>query len=262
MDEGRRAKLRETQAQFGRQARRYADSALHRRGESLQTLLTLAAVQPQERVLDVGTGAGFTALRLSEQAGLVLAADPTRQMLDEARRLEAEAGNGQRIQWSMATAETLPLTGRSVDVIACRYASHHFQDLPLALREFERALRPGGRLVLCDVVAPESPEMVRLMNHLERTRDGTHVWNYPLSQWREELLPAAGLRAVEVVKGKNPQLFSEWVHRAGTPPGAVQELLGVFSSATAEARDAFEVRWAGAELYFSWDNAVILAKRP
>src|SRR3990172_13250241 len=104
MDEGRRAKLRETQAQFGRQARRYADSALHRRGESLQTLLTLAGVQPQERVLDVGTGAGSTALRLSGQAGLVLAADPTRQMLDEARRLESEAGNGQRGQWSVGAA--------------------------------------------------------------------------------------------------------------------------------------------------------------
>ena len=82
MDDRRRAKLRETQAQFGRQARRYAESALHRRGESLQTLLTLAEVQPQERVVDVGTGAGFTAQRLSEQAGVVLATDPTRQMLD------------------------------------------------------------------------------------------------------------------------------------------------------------------------------------
>ncbi len=253
--------LRQTQEQFGRQARRYAESALHRRGPTLETILRLAGVQAQERALDVGTGAGFTAFALAAAAGPLIAIDPTGEMLAEARRLAGERGLSGRIEWTKATAEALPLTPACLDVITCRFASHHFQDLRLALGEFARALRPGGRAIICDVVAPEPAAMVELMNRLEKVRDPTHVWNYTLSQWRRELLPGAGLRAREVVQGKNPQLFSEWVHRAGTPGAAVQELLQMFSSASKEARRAFDIRWQGAEIYFSWDNAVILTTK-
>ena len=65
-----------------------------------------------------------------------------------------------------------------------------------------------------------------------------------------------------MVKGKSRQLFSEWVHRAGTPAATAQELIGIFSSANEKACQSFEIRWDGAEIYFSWDNAVILAARP
>lgn len=254
--------LWETQRQFTRQARRYAQSTLHRHGETLETVLRLAAVRPHEQVLDVGTGAGFTAFALAPAAGLVIATDPTRQMLEQARRLAQEARLSERIRWAMAAAEALPIASGSLDIVTCRFATHHFHDLPLALKEFARALRLGGRAVICDVVAPESEAMIRLMNELEQKRDPTHVWNHPLSQWREELLSAAGLRLLEVAQGKSQQLFSEWVHRAGTPAATVQELIEIFSSANREARQTFEIRWEGAEIYFSWDNAVILAARP
>ncbi len=254
--------LRQTQEQFGRQARRYADSILHRRGETLETVLRLAALGAADRALDVGTGAGFTAFAAAPLAGLVIAADPTVEMLAEARRLAPEMRRTEAIQWALAAAETLPLASGSLDVITCRFASHHFHDLALALREFARVLRPGGRAVICDVVAPAPAAMMRLMNDLEKKRDPTHVWNHPLSRWRQQLLPAAGLRVAEVVQGKNPQLFSEWVHRAGTPAPAVQQLLEMFSAAGDEGRRAFDVRWDGAEVYFSWDNAVILALKP
>ncbi|HEU4760152.1 MAG TPA: methyltransferase domain-containing protein [Dehalococcoidia bacterium] len=253
--------LRDTQAQFGRQARHYAQSTLHRRGETLDTILELATVQRDERVLDVGTGAGFTAFALAPLAGRVLATDPTPEMLAEARRLAAQAGRAEAVEWALCAAESLPLADASVDLLTCRYASHHFHDLPKALREFARVLRPGARAVICDVVAPETAPIIELMNALEVKRDPTHVWNYPLSHWRNELLPKAGLQPRKVVRGKNPQLFSEWVHRAGTAAEAIPELIEMFTKAPEEARQAFAVRWDGAEIYFAWDNVVILAMR-
>lgn len=99
------------------------------------------------------------------------------------------------------------------------------------------------------------------MNKLEQLRDPSHVWDYPVSQWRQELLPAAGLELVEVVAGKNPQLFSEWVHRAGTPPAAVEQLVRLFAEASQEARPPFDVQLEGVEIFFSWDNATILATK-
>jgi hypothetical protein len=110
-------------------------------------------------------------------------------------------------------------------------------------------------------VAPEAPAIVELMNEMEQIRDSTHVWDYPLSQWRERLLPAAGLKVQKVVLGKSPQLFSEWVQRAGTPREAAQQLIEMFTTASAEVRAAFQVRRERAEILFSWDNATILATK-
>lgn len=64
-----------------------------------------------------------------------------------------------------------------------------------------------------------------------------------------------------MVAGKNPQLFSEWVQRAGTPPEAVEQLVRLFAEASREAQPPFDVRLEGAEIFFSWDNATILATK-
>lgn len=260
--EAGRPTARDTQSQYARQAPRYAESSLHRSGESLETVRRLAAASATDTILDVGTGAGFTAFAVAADAAAAVAADLTREMLDQARRLARERQLDSKVECAVAAAEDLPFAEGSFSVVTSRYASHHFHDLPRALRELARVMQRGGRLVLCDVIAPEGPGMVELMNDLEQVRDPTHVWDYPLSRWRQELLPAAGLEIRDVIEGKNPQLFSEWVDRAGTPPEAVEQLVEMFAAASPEARQAFEVRWDGAEMFFSWDNATILATKP
>lgn len=258
---GRPSSLRLTQEQFSRQARRYAESSLHRRGQSLETVVELAAPKQGQRVLDVGTGAGFTAFALASQAGPVMAIDLAAAMLTQARRLAAELDPKRKLQWGLAAAEKLPFADNSFDIVSSRFASHHFLDMSGAVGEFARVAKPGGRVIICDVVAPESPALVALMNELELRRDPTHVWDYPLSSWRG-ILARVGLEVKGIVQGKNRQLFSEWVHRAGTPPSVVQELIEMFASASEEARRAFDIRWEGAEIYFTWDNAVICAVKP
>jgi ubiquinone/menaquinone biosynthesis C-methylase UbiE len=252
---------RDTQDQYARQAQLYAESSLHRRGESLEAVRQLAAATAADTVLDLGTGVGFTAFTVASDAGRVIAADLTPEMLAQAQGLARERRLEETVEWILAAAERLPLADNSVPVITCRYASHHFHDLARALRELARVIQPGGRVVLCDVIAPEAPGMGELMNEWEQVRDPTHVWDYRLSQWREELLPAAGFQVQDLVRGTNPQLFSEWVHRAGTPGEAVNQLIEMFATTSEEARREFEVRWEGAEIFFSWPNATILATK-
>ena len=256
-----RPSARDTQNQYARQAERYAESSLHRRGESLEAVHRLAAATSADTVLDLGTGTGFTAFAVAGDAARVIAADLTPEMLELARRLARERGLDAKLEWTLSAAESLPFRDDSIPVITCRYASHHFHDLPRALRELARVTQPRGRVVICDAVAPEAPGLTELMNELEQIRDPTHVWDYPISQWLQELLPAAGLEVRDVVRGKNPQLFSEWVGRAGTPREAVDRLVQMFTTASEEARTAFEVRREGAEILFSWPNATILATK-
>jgi ubiquinone/menaquinone biosynthesis C-methylase UbiE len=259
--DGPRPSARDTQAQYARHARRYAESGLHRRGDSLETVRALAAATPADLALDIGTGTGFTAFALAGDGARVLAVDLTPEMLAEGRRLAAEMELEAKLNWLLTAAERLPFPDGAFPIITCRYASHHFHDLPRALAELARVARPGGRVVLCDVVAPEAPQLVQLMNRLERLRDPTHVWDYPVSQWRQDLMPAAGLEVAEVIPGTNPQLFSEWVHRSGTPPDAVEQLVKLFEEASREAQPPFAARLEGAEIFFSWDNVTILATK-
>src|SRR3990172_8695967 len=89
-----RPSARDTQAQYARHARRYAESGLHRRGESLETVRSLAAATPADRALDIGTGTGFTAFALAGDGAHVLAVDLTPEMLAEGRRLGGGVGVG------------------------------------------------------------------------------------------------------------------------------------------------------------------------
>jgi ubiquinone/menaquinone biosynthesis C-methylase UbiE len=252
---------RDTRDQYARQAACYAESSLHSSSESLDTVRHLAAASGADIALDVGTGAGFTAFILAADARRVVAADLTPEMLEQAQRLALEKGLGAKTEWTVAAAESLPFRNGSFDVVTCRYASHHFHDLPRALRELARVTQPDGRIVLCDVVAPECPGLVDLMNKLEQVRDPTHVWDYPPSEWRNRLLPAAGLAVRKIVAGRNPQLFSDWVHRAGTSRPAVKQLTQMFRDATNEAQRSFDIRVESSEILFSWDNATILATK-
>lgn len=249
--------LRGTQRQFARQAQRYAESSLHARGDTLRNIVDLASPQGGEVVLDVGTGAGFTAFSLAPATNLVVATDITREMLETARRLASERGLP-NLQWALVAAEALPFGDGVFDLVTCRFASHHFVDLRGAMREFARVTKPGGRVMICDSVAPEGME--EFMNQLEVQRDRTHIWDYPASAW-PGIMEQAGLRVREMAQGKNPQEFSDWVQKAATPAEDVHALLRMFTFATPAQQEAFRIRWEGDKLLFEWDNAVILATK-
>lgn len=260
-DDRARPTARDTQAQYGRQAAHYTTSVPHATGDALAAILALAAPAETDTALDVGTGTGFAAFEIATAARRVVAGDLTREMLAQARKLSRERGLEGKIDLMLLAAERLPFRDSSLPIITSRTASHHFHDLPAALTEVARVLASDGRFVLCDTVAPESSEMVELMNDWEVRRDPTHVWNYPVSQWREELLTAAGLKVVEVVTGTTPLLFDDWVRRSGTPEDVAEALRREYEEASAEAKAAFEIETAEGKLRFSWPNATILATK-
>jgi demethylmenaquinone methyltransferase/2-methoxy-6-polyprenyl-1,4-benzoquinol methylase len=113
--------------------------------------LSSAGLQPGMQVIDVGTGTGLVAreaARLVGPRGSVLGVDPSAAMLANAR---AVAG----LRLAEGRAESIPAPDGAADFLCMGYALRHISDLSVAFREFERVLRPAGRLCLLEITRPE-----------------------------------------------------------------------------------------------------------
>jgi SAM-dependent methyltransferase len=100
-------------------------------------------------VVDVGTGSGVLALGALERwpGARVVGTDPSTGMLEMARlRAARHPGDGDRLMWLTAPADTLPLPDGAADLVVSSFALQLVPDRPAALREAHRILRPGGRL--------------------------------------------------------------------------------------------------------------------
>jgi ubiquinone/menaquinone biosynthesis C-methylase UbiE len=250
--------MQSSQEQFGRQAAFYSISAVHAQGDSLDFVRELAALTGAERVLDVATGTGFTAFALAPAAASVVASDLTVQMLREARTIATDRDLLDVVSFALAAAEALPFADAAFDVVTCRVAPHHFLDIRAAIGEWARVVRPGGRVIVADTVAPEDAAVAAFMNELELRRDPSHICDYTPSQWRA-MLAGAGLTVRDERTGHTPLEFRDWVRRSGTPPEQVAALHRMLGSATAEATALLSIRPENDTFYFGWENHTFLA---
>ena len=116
-------------------------------------IVELAQPQPDDVAVDLGAGTGLLALALAAQTAEVVAVDISPRML--ARLDAAAADEGIRnLRTLEADLRRLPLDDESATLVVSNYAFHHLDDAgkELALSEARRVLRPGGRLVVCDMM--------------------------------------------------------------------------------------------------------------
>jgi len=158
--------------QFGSHASAYVNSETHARGASLQRLIDLVQPQPDWHALDIATGAGHTALAFAPYLAYVTATDITPQMLQQAQKLAADR-HLSNITIETADAEALPYHDDSFDLVTCRIAPHHFNDIPLFLAGSTRVLRQGGLLAVVDNIVPAGPAG-DYVNAFEKLRDPSH----------------------------------------------------------------------------------------
>ena len=107
-----------------------------------ERLRAAAAIRPGERVLDIGCGAGQTAIEATRAGGRVLGVDVSPRMLERARQ-RAQGG----VELVLGDAQTHPFERASFDVAISRCGLMFFADPMAAFRNIAGALRPGGRLV-------------------------------------------------------------------------------------------------------------------
>jgi arsenite methyltransferase len=176
----------------------------------------IAELKSGERVLDLGSGAGFDAFLAARQVGevgSVIGVDMTAEMIAKAR---ANIGKTdlRNVEFRLGEIEHLPIADVSVDVIMSNCVINLSTDKAAVFREAFRVLAPGGRVAISDIVAiREIPDAVR--NDLEAYAGC--VSGAALVADVEALLRAAGFRNVQVeLKGNSAALVEGWSPGAET----------------------------------------------
>jgi SAM-dependent methyltransferase len=173
---------------WSKRAELYRQSEAHREGEDLDLFVEWAEGRT---VLDVATGGGHVAQRMREAGHEVVTCDP-------APGMQADV---------VCSAEDLPFADASFDIVTCRVAAHHFEDVPRAVGEMARVSRDL-------VLVADNLHLGDTVEEAEKLRDPTHVRCYGEDEWRG-FFEDAGLTVDDIQRFDKRIELEPWLERAG-----------------------------------------------
>ena len=180
-------------------------------------------------------------------------------MIGVARDRAADMGLA-NLAYLIGDVHALPLPPASLDLVTCRIAPHHFHDVGGFLCEAARILKPGGRLVVEDSLAPDEPAVAGFLEDLEKRRDPTHVHSLTRGEWGAACA-AAGLRILRETVARKRHPFDLWIRRTGLSDREIAGLAAQILAAPEDIRSRlFEI--SDGEVSALLDHKLIFRAEP
>lgn len=246
--------------QFDPQARAYLHSAVHAQGPDLEqarnVLRERLPPNAGAHLLDLGCGAGHLTFALAPFVERAVALDPSAGMLATVAAEAASRGLA-HVCTTVGQAEAIPFEAQSFDVVATRYSAHHWHCLRPPMREIHRVLKPGGWLIVIDVVGPSDALADTHLQAMELLRDRSHVRNRSEAQWRG-VLSQAGFVLEGSWQWPLRIEFGAWIERMRTPPAKAAMIRQMQQEAPDEVKKALCLEPDGS---FTAQTGMFLARR-
>ena len=255
--------------------------AIFTRGAT-EAILETAHLRPGSRVLDLASGVGDPALSIAAKvtpSGRVTATDLGSGMISLAEELARKKGLT-NIEFREASAESLPFAEESYDALTCRFGIMFFPDLPRALRECLRVLKPGGRAVFVAWGKKEQPFFTTtagiILKHVPvppppPDPDGPSIFMFGERDRLRRSLEAAGFRNVHeearIVNGHwagPPEEYWEQFSEVAAPfrPLIAQLSPERMAQAKSEIFSGLQKFWNGKELNMPLEIIIGTGTRP
>jgi arsenite methyltransferase len=221
--------------------------------EQRRATRAILALQPGEHVLDIGSGPGFLAAEMAAEVGAggrVVGLDPSESMLAMGAR------RGAPVEYVAGDAVTLPFPDETFDAAIATQVYEYVPDMPAALAEARRVLKPGGRLLILDTdwdsVVWHSTDRARMQRVLKKWND--HLADPYLPRRLPGLLRDAGFALGEatIIPILNRGEADDFSRR-------IMHVIADFVDDRAWAED---LRAMGEDYFFSLNRYVFVARRP
>ena len=249
------------QKQFTKTAEAFSTFAVRDTPEVLKEKVDFVKPQATDVVLDIACGPGAFVLALAPRVHIAWGTDLTPEMLRRARAYQAEK-QILNAAFVRGDAEQLPFPASTFDLVSCQCTFHHLPKPQLALREMIRLVKPEGRLLIIDPLAPESDSKYEIYNRIEQLRDPSHTLTLRLTDFLR-LFDEEGLEILRQSLRRRPRSFNNWMLRSGHAPGTKKYLQTrkLLEDSMAGDRAGFSAQAQGEDIQITHNEGMFLLSK-
>ena len=194
-------------------------------------------------VLDLGSGTGIVARRLSAKVKGVMGIDISRGMISKVPR------NINNVDYQLMNAENLLFPDEYFDLITARMVFHHIEHLHKAMQEAFRVLKKGGRVVLCEGVPPHKSVRQRYVK-IFKLKEKRHTF---LEDDLVDLYVKADFRDIVVKPYIMKQVgMKNWLNNSGLSDKICEKIVRLHLEANDNFKQLYNMKIVPEDIFFDW----------
>ncbi len=253
--------IKEIHESFAQQSKTFDTTPMNvSRREHMAHMIEMLSPLNRDSILEVAAGTCACGRALAETAAAVTCLDTTPEMLEVGKQgaFKKDLSN---MVFVVGDAGALPFLEGSFDMALCRLAFHHIPEYEKPFSEMVRVLRPGGRLVLVDLAAPEE-SLCQVKDELETIRDPSHAKTLS----KEEMLALFEKEDLSVTcydQKDLPVSLDDWLDVTKVSPGIAEEITQKFCDEMAGgAKTGFDPYEEDGKIFFDQHWVTIVGTKP